>query len=472
MKRLSGVDASFLYSETPTAHMHTLKIAVLDAPAERGGALVDRFRAELARRIHLLPHFRHRMLVTPLGLHHPVWAPDPAFALDRHIRRRTVPSPGGPAQMDAVIAQIAGEPLPRDRPLWEIWLLDGLADDTIAFVAKLHHALADGGACASMLARVMAPIAADAPLEPPRRFGPGRLPSTAQLVTAALMEQPGRIAAFLPLLARTARSGIHIARSRRAGAAFPQPFSAAQTAFNRALGAERSFATVALPMRDLRAIRQALGISFNDVFHSEVSLALDDYLRASGRPAPAPLVASVPVGTGDAGRLSGNRLSNIIASLENNTPDPIARARAIQAGTAAAKAAHDTLGEGALGAWSEYTPPLLHTLAARLYSGLRVADRHRPAVNLVVSNVRGPDVPLTIGGCRLRRLYSVGPILEGIGLNITAWSYGPDLGVAALSHRHLPLPIHVLCAAMPGALSALLEATRQRSAPMARAMGG
>src|SRR5947208_3972320 len=150
MERLTGLDAGFLYMETPTQHMHTLKIAILDPATVPGGYSFQGVKEVLAERLHLLPPFRRRLVEVPFNLHHPVWIEDPDFDLDYHVRRVGVPPPGGRHEMDEVISEIASWPLDRSRPLWEIWILEGLADGTVGFLAKVHHAVADGVAAAAL----------------------------------------------------------------------------------------------------------------------------------------------------------------------------------------------------------------------------------------------------------------------------------------------------------------------------------
>ena len=172
MERMTGLDASFLYNETPTLHMHTLKYTVLDVSSVPGGYDFERFQHELERRLHLLPPFRRRIVEVPGGVHHPVWIEDPDFDLGYHVRRIGVPPPGGREQMDAVIADIASWPLDRTKPLWEIWMLEGLEDGRVGFLAKIHHSVADGVAAAAMLANVMTPSADD--VDPPPPLKPWR----------------------------------------------------------------------------------------------------------------------------------------------------------------------------------------------------------------------------------------------------------------------------------------------------------
>lgn len=470
MTRLAGLDANFLRSETATTPMHTLKVGVFDAAGARRDALLSNLRRLLEARVRELPILRRRVVHVPLDLHHPVWADDPDFDLDRHIGLSTVPAPGDPRSMDHVIARIARGHLSRDRPLWQLWLLDGLAGDRFAVVVKLHHAVADGAAAAWML-DALSDRAPEAPTRVPERphAPPTPLPSRRRLLFDALGEKAEHARRFTGLVADTARAGLDIARAQLEGGGerFPRPFATPRTVFNCALPRGRAFASTSLPLEDLRAVKETFEVSLNDVVLALAAGAVHQYLTTAGQPPRRSLLASVPVGSGagDASpRYHGNYVSNLITSLCTDIRDPVRRLRAIHRATAAAKTTHHRLGAGALRAWSEYTPARAFRLAARLYAGLRVADRHAPAVNLIVSNVRGPARPVTIGGAPLRELYSVGPVLQGIGLNLTAWSYAGRVGFAALSHGDLPVELHALTGGLADALDELRGCAERRAA--------
>ena len=433
-ERLPGVDAGFLYMETPTQHMHTLKIAFLDVSSLRGGYTYDAFRAGLAERLHLLPPFRRRLLHVPLRLHHPVWVEDRELDLAQHLHRVPVAAPGGQREVEQAIAEFAGTPLNRDRPLWEIAILEGIADGRIGVVAKMHHAIADGVAASALLANVMdvddRPAAAPWQREtvPPRRH----------LLAHAVAGQLHQLARLPALLLRTIRAVLLLVRRRRDMELLPpRPIlDTPLVSFNGAITPRRSFAMASLPLADFRAVRQAFGVSFNDVVLAVVAGALRAWLDARDEHPAGPLTAGIPVATDAAGgpqRMTGNRVSNMFTSLRTDLDDPVERLLAISKVTDAAKVVQETLGLDMLQDWVQYTPPLPFTAFMRTYSRLRAADRHRAPFNVVVSNVPGPRETVTVGGARLTDLYSVGPILEGIGLNITVWSYCDRMAFSAIA---------------------------------------
>ncbi len=433
-QRLPGVDAGFLYMETATQHMHTLKVSYLDVSSAPGGYTFEAFRDGLAARLHLLPPFRRRLRLVPLQLHHPLWVEDEPIDLTRHLHRIVVPAPGTQREAEQIIGEIASTPLDRSRPLWEITVLEGLADGTIGVVAKMHHAMADGVAASALLANVMD---TGAPLDP-RPGSSHAAPPTTALVTGALADQARQLVRLPALLLRTLRSIVLLVRRRRDMPVIPpRPIlDTPKVSFNGAITARRSFATASLSLPELRAVRAATGVTFNDVVLAVVAGALCGWLAEHGEHPSSSLTAGVPVATDRAGgppRLTGNRVSNMFTSLCTDVADPLERLQAIALVTAQAKVMQETLGLQMLEDWVQYTPPAAFSLFMKAYSRWHGADHHRAAFNVVVSNVPGPREPVFVGGARLTDLYSVGPIMEGIGLNITVWSYLDRLNFSALA---------------------------------------
>ncbi|MFN8041626.1 MAG: wax ester/triacylglycerol synthase family O-acyltransferase [Acidimicrobiales bacterium] len=465
MERLSGLDAGFLYMETPTLLMHTLKLAVLEPAPGVDELPIAWVREQIGERLGLLPPFRRRLVEVPFGFHHPVWIEDPSFDLEYHVRSATVPAPGGRLELDRKVAELASRPLDRGRPLWELYLLDGLASGHVAVLVKIHHAAADGVAASALLANVMTAITDDDDAPPAAGpWSPERVPSDLQLLWDAFVDHLRQLGHLPRLLARTTRSLAALVQHRRRGAgpATPRPIlDVPRTPFNAALTPHRSFATVTLPLAPLREVKAAFGVTLNDVVLAVVSGALRSWLADTGDLPGRSLVAGVPVSTDrpdEVRRLGGNKVSNLFTSLATDVADPAARVAAIHHVTAEAKVVQNLLGADMMGSWVQYTPPRPYAWFMRQYSRFALADRHRPPINLVVSNVPGPRHPLQVAGARLEHLYSVGPILEGIGLNVTAWSYVDHLDVGVIACREsVPHP-EDLCARFPAALDELLAA--------------
>ena len=464
MERFTGQDASFLYMETPSVHMHTLKIAVIDLPAERPYADVfDLVRISMETKLHLVPRLRLRPVEVPGGLHHPMWVNDPNFNIGRHLYRAKIAEPGGHREMDEAIAEIASTQLPRDRPLWETWLLEGLADGGVVLVTKIHHALADGVASATMLAKVMTiePDQSELTALTPA-WVPEPIPSRRTLVIDALRDQRHQLGMLGNLMKRTVRGSITVLKNiKKRAVDVPYPFLTTRTVFNRALSPRRSFASTSLPLAELKAVKNAAGVTLNDVVLATVAGALNRFFDARGERPSRPLIASVPMAVAspdDAPRTSGNRVANLFTSLCNDVADPLERLQMIHAVTEQSKEVQKQLGLDTLLDWSEAAPAVAYRWIVGAYSQSGLSDIVPPPANLIVSNVRGPDHPLFVAGARLRAIYSVGPAVEGIGLNITGWSYCGRLTFSLIADADAVPDPHPITEALRPALDELKHA--------------
>jgi diacylglycerol O-acyltransferase len=458
MERMAGVDAGFLYMETPTMHMHTLKVALIEAPDDFDLELLG---TEMLARLDLLPPLQRRVLPIPWHLNHPMWIVDRQIDPTRHIFVHQVPQPGGWGELEALIGKIAGTPLDRAVPLWELHVCQGLADVRVAIVGKMHHALADGSAANNLLGNIT-----DHPGGPPERHDtipPLELehaPSKPRLVASALKDAIGQTLRLPWLLWYTLTALIRLARyKRRAPVAVPRPIlDTPRASFNGPLTARRVFATCSLPLDDIKHVRHLHGVSVNDVVLAVVAGALRDWFDSRGEHLDRPLMAAVPVATDDPDappRLVGNRVSNLFTTLATDVDDPHERLRVISRVTAEAKVVQQTLGRDMLTDWVQFTPPAPFAAGMRLYSKARLARLHPPPINIVVSNVAGPRAPVRIAGAALSDLFSVGPILEGIGLNVTAWSYLDRMNFSLLACPDLIPDLAPIVARLRPALEAL-----------------
>jgi diacylglycerol O-acyltransferase len=465
--RLSGQDAYFLYRETAGALMHTLKVAVCEPPEPPLGEAA--LLASVEGHLHLLPPLRRRLVPVPLGFHHPVWIEDPAFDLRAHVRRAALPAPGGARELDAFVGGIASLPLDRTRPLWELWEVGGLAGGRVAYVLKLHHALADGVASAALISHSAARDPDSRPPAPERAWEPEPLPRAWRLLADASRDHLRQLAR-LPDLVRRSLRGARAARRRRRGAAAPPPalWDAPKLRFNRALGPERIYASATLPLAPLRRVKDALGATVNDVVLALCAGALRRNLVARGELPERALSASVPVSADPGGaalRLAGNRVAYLLTALPTQVADPVLRVRAVREVTAEAKLELELGGRALTFEWMDYLPPLLYTWLRRGHARLRLADSLPPPSNLVVSNVPGPRETLYWSGAKLVELYSIGPLSEGIGLNFTVWSYRDALHVAALACREQVPDLREIVASLGAELAQLEEAAGATDLP-------
>ena len=435
MERMEGVDAGYLYMETPSMHMHTVKVAILERP---GGIDIDAFGEEVLARLDRLPPFGRRVVEVPFRLNHPVWVSDRPLDIRRHIIHQALPrsrdgSPGGMKELEELVGRIISVPLDRGIPLWELHLVEGLEGGRVAVVAKLHHALADGNAANNLLLNATGrrgPAGPPYPLEP--------TPSRGRLVADALSDAVRQLFSLPALLRRTARNVAALVKMRRGSEVSPpRPvLDVPRTSFNGALGPRRSFATTTLSLRTVKAVREKHGVTVNDVVLGVVGGALRRWMDACGERPSASLTAGVPVGTDPAGaapRLMGNRVSTLFTTLATDIDDPHARLAEIHRVTAASKLVQQTLGPDMLIDWVQFTPPAPFSAGMRLYSRARAASWHPAPFNVVVSNVAGPREEVELGDARLVDLFSAGPILEGIGLNVTVWSYQDRVNVTVIS---------------------------------------
>ncbi len=429
MERLSGLDASFLYFETSQMHMHVSIVALLDPKDAPGGFSFEKVQSLIASRIHLLPPFRRRPVSVPFDLHHPMWVEDPDFDIIHHVHRTTCPAPGGPKELAAICGRITSTPLARSRPLWEVWYIDGLEHDRVACLTKVHHCAVDGASGAELMVHLFSTEPDQVEVAPPVSPPSEKIPTDIELVRDALITRVKQPLGIVKLLNRTVGSVAHIVRRRRdpespSGAT---PLTAPRTRFNGAITAHRSIAFKRLSLSEVKVVRKLLGATVNDVVLAICSGALRRYLSDRGELPRQPLIATCPIsvrgGEAAAPSNSVNRLSAMFTSLATHLDDPIERLRAIQSVTRGAKEEHNAIGADMLQRWAEFAAPTTFALAARFYTRLKLADRHRPIHNLVISNVPGPPFALYLAGAKLIAGYPLGPVFEGAGLNVTVMSY-------------------------------------------------
>ncbi len=464
MYRLSGQDAYFLYQETPSALMHTLKILVCHPPAPNN--LAQDFHTLVERSMGVLPLFQYRVIPVPFGLHHPVIINDGGFDFDMHVQRIAVPAPGGQEQLDQVIGEIAAGALDRSRPLWEIWLVEGLEGGRIAFINKMHHLLADGVASSNYLARVLYRDPAEvATLEIPH-FTREEEPSATRLVVDALRDLMRDFAYFPALLRDSARRRRLIeARNRSASVVPAAPYSKEipKLRFNRALSNLRNYASAQFALDDFKRIRERFGGTVNDVALGMIAGAMRRYLLAHDDLPTQPLVCAIPVSADQeaaATRTSGNNLAYFHVRLRTDIADVRERYEATRAETAAAKEVLELLGRDAAREWMQYIPPLIFSRRRRHEYQVQAADHPDFPLsgNLILSNVPGPrETRFTARGDICEALYSAGPLTEGTGLNMTFWSYAGQMNLGALACKKALPDLRLLVNGIQEEFAALLN---------------
>lgn len=431
VQRLSGLDASFLYMETPTCHMHVCGLAVYDPNDAPDGWSVDQVKAVYEARLHLAPPFRRRLVEVPFGLHHPLWIEDPDFDIDNHIHHVTAPAPGGKRELAELAQRLVTIQLDRSRPLWEMWVIDGLEHGHVAVLSKVHHAAIDGESGTELTVATLDLGPEIAVHEPETEWEPDRVPNEIELLsyaTTSLVRQPIRVAKSLQ---RSVGAGLDIRRRNRQPESQPPPapFAAPRTSFNHALSRHRSFAPVTVSLADTKRVKNAFGTTLNDVVLALCAGSLRRYLIDHDEDPGDALVAMVPISvrTTEQGGTMGNQVSSALTSLATTIEDPLERLEAISGGMREVKSQQELIGATTLQDWAEFAAPAVAARAMRLYSRTKMADRHRPIFNLTISNVPGPPFPLYLAGGRMVHNYPMGPIYDGGGLNITVMSYLDNL---------------------------------------------
>jgi len=432
VKRLNGMDAMLLYSETPNLHTHTLKVAIVHAADFEGEFNFDVFRRTVARRLHLLDPLRYRLVDIPWKLHHPMWLEDCPVDLDFHLRRVRVPAPGGRRELDRLIGEIASTPLDRDRPLWEFHFAEGMADDRFALIGKVHHTLADGVASANLLARLM-DLAG--PAQDERDDYPICAPANKRSLLWEAQLDHFRNMAALPGLVRDAVRGANRvrrkARERVDDDGMAKMFKTPPTFLNHIVSPVRTFATASLSLAEIKETAKHLGVTFNDVVLSMAAGGLRELLlRYDGR-ADRPILASVPVSTDrSADRVTGNEISGLAVSLPVHIDDPLERVRLTALAATRAKEDNELFGPELHGRMMEYLPPPVTPALFRWQSKRTARNK---IMNVAVSNVPGPRQRGHIGGAPVSEIYSVGVLSAGSAFNMTVWSYVDQLDIAVLS---------------------------------------
>lgn len=440
MQRLSGLDASFLYLETSSQPMHVCSIMELDTSTMPGGYAYDRLRDALSLRIKAIPEFREKLANSPLNLDHPVWVDDVNFHIDRHLHRIALPAPGGRAELAEICGHIAESPLDRRRPLWEMWVIEGIAGTDchrlgdpagrLAVMTKVHHAAVDGVTGANLMSQLCS-TEADAPPPAPAEGVGGA--SGWEIAAGGLVRFAARPLQLANVVPDTVSSVVATLRRARDGQAMARPFAAPATVFNARITDRRNIAYAELNLDDIKRVKDHFGVKVNDVVMALVSAVLRQYLADRNALPDSPLVASVPVSVhGKSDRSGRNQVSAMFSSLHTEIADPVERLKAIAQANSLAKEHSSAIGAALLQDWTQFAAPAVFGIAMRLYARTRFTDT-LPVHNLVVSNVPGPQVPLYMLGCEVQAMYPLGPIFHGSGLNITAMSLRGKLDVGLLS---------------------------------------
>ncbi|MCZ4537758.1 wax ester/triacylglycerol synthase family O-acyltransferase [Gordonia terrae] len=435
MQRLSGLDASFLYLETRSQLMHVIGLFEIDPSTMPGGYRFDKLRDEMERRITAIPAFRRKLDNSLFNIDHPVWIEDEDFDIERHVHRVGVPAPGGAGEVAELCGHLAGQTLDRGKPLWELWIIEGLADGRVCAMLRMHHAGTDGVTGAEMLAQ-MCTLTPEPPDLDAAKVGESAGPSSRVAMAAGgavnyFVQRPLAMAKLLP---RTLSVPVGWFRRAQQDSAMPAPFRAPRTRFNAPITPHRSIAVTQLSLDDVKRVKDHFEVKLNDVVLAMVGGALRTYLLGHDELPDRPLVGMVPVSVHGADEkdlvVEGtNKVTGMFTLLSSDEPDPVARLRKQAELSRTSKEHHAEIDANILRSWAQFAPGTTLSTAMKIYGDRNWASAHPPVFNVLVSNVAGPDFPLYFLGARVTGVYPLGPIMHGLGLNITVFSADGNLNI-------------------------------------------
>jgi diacylglycerol O-acyltransferase / wax synthase len=477
MQQLTGMDASFLALETANTTGHVGGLSVVDPSTASEPLTLARLTEVMAERLPLVPVLRRKLLNVPLGLDQPYWIDDADFDIEYHVREIALPRPGSDAQLDEQVSRLHARPLDRSRPLWELYLITGLARDRAAVYSKIHHAAVDGVSGTELLTVLFDLTPAGRELPPAEPFRPERpppLPVLAAMAAIRLAWRPvqtvritNELVRFLPTLAPAANTlvGEILGLNRGDGAVIAtRPGRAPATPFNRAITPHRRFAFRSVDLDTVKTVKKAFGVSVNDVVMAMCAGALRRWLIDHDALPGQPLVAMIPVSVRDPANRGalGNRVSAMLAPLPTSVTDPGLRLQIVHSATQAAKAQQAEIPQGLVDQISDFAVPALTARAARVVFATGLLHR-LPPFNVTISNVPGPNVPVYMCGARLIAHYPVSVVTDGQGLNITLVGYLGQLHFGLVSSRELVPDIDKLAGYLPEELALLAEAAEKRA---------
>jgi WS/DGAT/MGAT family acyltransferase len=449
--------------ESPEMPMHVVGVLLLD-PAAGEGFTVDRLRQVISERLHLMPPFCRRLIDVPLSLDKPYWHYDDDVDLTEHVFTRTLPSPGDLHALGDMVGEVTTHLLDRSRPLWELFIVDGLADGRVALVAKVHHSTLYGAAGAEFIAELLdlspqSPTPATAPTG-----APGSPPGLAALTRRTALAQLRRPFDIGRLLLTGARNTVSTARAlggvvNRHGRG-GLPALAPRTAISGPLTDRRTAAFAAISLEDARAAKDAAGVKLNDVVLAVVAMAVRRYLEARDALPDRPVVAGVPVNAGDGESAGTNTLATMLVPLPMDALDGPALVAAVHEATVAAKEFTAALGPTAIAELAEVTPPAALSFVTWLTRNLGLSTMQPTVTNFIVSNVAGPPIPLYLAGALVDAIFPLGPLLPGAGMNITVLSNLDRLDVGIMACPDLVEDAWEVAESMPECLTELLASLR------------
>lgn len=438
LQSVSGMDAGFLYMESPTSPMNIGSVVIIE-----GSLDFQTFRATVASRIHQFTKMRQRLVYVPLSIDYPYWVDDPNFDLDLHIKHIALPKPGSWKELRAEASQSFSEPLDQNRPLWSITFVEGLDNipqvpkGSVAIIAKIHHVAVDGVGGAGLLSLFLDFTPEKREIPAPKPFNPKPLPNEIELIlnsTLSFAKDPLKLPKLLSSTFQATIKAGFLTRIQKTDLP-TTPFTAPATPLNGIISARRKWNSAILSLDRILKLKNVMGTTMNDIMLTICAGALRRYLKEKGKLPEKSLVAMVPISTRTKAETdqTDNQISAMLVQIATNIEDPIARLEAIQENTNRGKTYQGAMGAKTLSKMAETIPFGIANQAARLYSRFKVAEMHKPVFNVAITNVPGPKIPLYISGHKMLSVMGSAPILDGMGLIITILSYDGLVTVSPFS---------------------------------------
>jgi len=463
MEWMSAIDSSFLHVENDVTPMHIGSVSLFEGPAPP----FEQLQRMVAGKLRLVPRYRQKVRFMPLGAGTPAWVEDPHFSLDYHLRHTALPTPGSDDQLRALVGRVMAQQLDRSKPLWEIWMAEGLPGGRWAMLSKTHHALVDGVSGTELLAALMDISPEPSPLVPDEwvpHAAPGRLQLAAEAVTG-LLRSPYEQVRAVRAATRVPRQALHqageVARglTSLAGLVRPTPLSS----LNGPLGPHRRYAWAMTNVDEIKRVRKGLGGTFNDVVLAAITRGFRDLLLARGESVERVVRTLVPVsvrprdarGVAVGDGTQENRVSAMFAELPVGIDDPVERLSSITAQMEGLKESKEAVAGEALTSLSGFAPPMLLAMGMRLAT--RVAQRN---VNTVTTNVPGPQFPLYFCGRRMVRAYPYVPLAGQVRIGVAIFSYDGEVTFGITADRDTTPDLHVLTGGIERGMEELLSRCR------------
>jgi len=440
IQQISGSDAAFLYTESPTSPMHIATLNIVE-----GSLKFEDFKKIIASKMHLLPKFRQRLLNVPLNLDYPYWVDDPNFDVDLHLNRIKLPDPSNWKTLRELTSTIFSAPLDLRRPLWSVHFIEGINEiaqvpkGSVAIITKVHHVMIDGGSGVGMMG-VLYDTDKDSKNKKqpkPKPYTPEPLPDELSLLLKSgygflknPFKVPKTVVETVYNFAKSKATKTLSIQKEFSAAKYPVPI----TIFNGTISAKRTWGTALLSFERINALRKTMGGSINDIILAICAGAIRRYLQERERLPLQPLVANVPISIRNENDTSANnQIANMMIQLATHIEDPLERLEYIQEQTMLGKTRHKTIGAKTLAKMADAVPFGLANLAAGLYSKYNIKDLHRPPFNVTITNVPGPRGLLYLNGHKVVSIFGLTPVVDGFGLIIAAFSYNGQVSITTTS---------------------------------------